>query len=240
MARRDFRIQTSQNRLQLPVSQLSCLVFRLPAGGHVSPILVRPVREQLEHDRVIRLLQVRAEAQLRSVSEHRRGSEVPGPHRPVMIYPDLVLHAGDRGPKLQWERSKWRPAESVNHLEAMAQWAHFWAAPARRSTCMCRRFGRHRASARRRKPGERGGNLELSTTIGDQTRFTLAYRRLRPRRGDSAPERAPAASGRGRCPKSRRPRASEGSRQDGRAAARQGQGVCTPARKAAVKTQKRK
>ena len=30
-----------------------------PAGGHVSPILVRPVREQLEHDRVIRLLQVR-------------------------------------------------------------------------------------------------------------------------------------------------------------------------------------
>ena len=30
-----------------------------PRGGTVSPILVRPVREQLEHDRVIRFLQAK-------------------------------------------------------------------------------------------------------------------------------------------------------------------------------------
>src|SRR4051794_35526355 len=90
----------------------------------VSPILVRPVREQLEHDRVIRLLQ----------SKFRRKYEAgmnPGVEQnsPVgtgsgLMYPDLVLMSQDRGHRLQTVVEV-ETGESVNHLEALAQWAHF-------------------------------------------------------------------------------------------------------------------
>ena len=87
----------------------------------VSPILVRPVREQLEHDRVIRLLQVR----------FRRRFEVainPGAEQNAAagtgLYPDLVLLAQDRGRRPQVVIEV-ETGESVNHLEALAQWAHF-------------------------------------------------------------------------------------------------------------------
>ena len=50
-------------------------------GGEVSPILVRPVREQLEHDRVIRLLQVKLKRKHDVVIEYRRGSDGSGAHR---------------------------------------------------------------------------------------------------------------------------------------------------------------
>jgi hypothetical protein len=90
----------------------------------VSPILVRPVREQLEHDRIIRLLQ----------AKWRRKYEVginPGAEQnsPVgsgssAMYPDLVLMSTDRGHRLQGVIEV-ETGESVNHLEALAQWAHF-------------------------------------------------------------------------------------------------------------------
>jgi hypothetical protein len=89
----------------------------------VSPILVRPVREQLEHDRVIRLLQARL----------RRKHEVginPGVEQnvavgvgPSAVYPDLVLQSLERGRRLQGVIEV-ETGESVNHLEALAQWAH--------------------------------------------------------------------------------------------------------------------
>ena len=88
----------------------------------MSPILVRPVREQLEHDRIIRLLQ----------AKYKRKSEVainPGneQHSPVggppPWYPDLVLQDA-RGKKLLGVVEV-ETAESVNHLEAMSQWAAF-------------------------------------------------------------------------------------------------------------------
>jgi hypothetical protein len=90
----------------------------------LSPILVRPVREQLEHDRVIRLLK----------AKHKRKSEVsinPGHERvaPVVVrgsewYPDLVVHSLDARPRLLGTVEV-ETAESVNHLEAMSQWAMF-------------------------------------------------------------------------------------------------------------------
>ncbi len=90
----------------------------------MSPILVRPVREQLEHDRVIRLLQ----------AKYKRKFEVsinPGHEQtvPVVVggsawYPDLVLQSSDARPKLLG-MVEVETAESVNHLEAMAQWATF-------------------------------------------------------------------------------------------------------------------
>jgi hypothetical protein len=90
----------------------------------LSPILVRPVREQLEHDRVIRLLQ----------AKYKRKFEVainPGNEQnaPVMVgaspwYPDLVLYAQERGRKLAGTVEV-ETAESVNNLEAMSQWKTF-------------------------------------------------------------------------------------------------------------------
>lgn len=90
----------------------------------MSPILVRPVREQLEHDRIIRLLQ----------TKHRRKYEAginPGAEQnaavgtgPSALYPDLVLLSPERGRKLQ-VIIEVETGESVNHLEALAQWAHY-------------------------------------------------------------------------------------------------------------------
>jgi len=88
----------------------------------LSPILVRPVREQLEHDRVIRLLQ----------AKYRKKFEVainPGTSQTASVlvgtsawYPDLVLLSPDRGRK-PIGTVEVETAESVNHLEAMSQWA---------------------------------------------------------------------------------------------------------------------
>lgn len=90
----------------------------------MSPILVRPVREQLEHDRVIRLLPGR----------YRRKFEVginPGNEQlaPVgvgasAIFPDAVLYSTERAKKVLGVVEV-ETGESVNHLEAMSQWAHF-------------------------------------------------------------------------------------------------------------------
>ena len=85
---------------------------------------MRPVREQLEHDRVIRLLQ----------AKYRRKYEVainPGNEQtaPVIVgpspwYPDLVLQSRDRARRLKGTVEV-ETGESVNNLEAMSQWATF-------------------------------------------------------------------------------------------------------------------
>ena len=91
----------------------------------MSPILVRPVREQLEHDRVIRQLQK---------DLTRRKVEVainPGAEQNVGLgtgsrkeFPDAVLFATDKGRKVL-AVIEVETGESVNHLEAMAEWAHY-------------------------------------------------------------------------------------------------------------------
>ena len=90
----------------------------------MSPILVRPVREQLEHDRVIRQLQ-------RDLS--RRKIEVginPGAEQNVSLgtlrkeYPDAILFSTEKGRKVIGVVEV-ETGESVNNLEALAQWAHY-------------------------------------------------------------------------------------------------------------------
>ena len=86
----------------------------------MSPILVRPVREQLEHDRVIRLLQVRLKRRHDVTTNIGEDQTVPVRIGQVQIFPDLVLTSTERGHKLMGTVEV-ETAESVNHLEAMAQ-----------------------------------------------------------------------------------------------------------------------
>ena len=95
----------------------------------MSPILVRPVREQLEHDRVIRLLQVRLKRRADVAINIGEQQTVPIRIGQVQIFPDLVLTSPDKGRKLLGTVEV-ETAESVNHLEAMAQWAHLGRARA--------------------------------------------------------------------------------------------------------------
>jgi hypothetical protein len=90
----------------------------------LSPILVRPVREQLEHDRVIRLLQAKYKRKFDVGINPGSEQGVPVGTGPAAWYPDLVLHSSERSRKLLGVVEV-ETAESVNHLEAMAQWGNF-------------------------------------------------------------------------------------------------------------------
>ncbi len=87
----------------------------------MTPILVRPVREQLEHDRVIRLLQQRWRRKY-AVGINQGSETVASVGQPgALIYPDVVLAPPGRPgkPEIVVEVET---AESVNNLEAMAEW----------------------------------------------------------------------------------------------------------------------
>jgi hypothetical protein len=87
----------------------------------LSPILVRPVREQLEHDRVIRLLQAKYKRKFEVAINPGNEQAMPvGPPQSPW-YPDLVLMANERSKKVVGVVEV-ETAESVNHLEAMSQW----------------------------------------------------------------------------------------------------------------------
>ena len=86
----------------------------------MSPILTRPVREQLEHDRVIRQLQAR----------YKRKNEViinPGNEQnqsitvgELVVFPDLLLFA--EGGRRLLGTVEVETGESVNAIEARAEW----------------------------------------------------------------------------------------------------------------------
>jgi hypothetical protein len=90
----------------------------------LSPILVRPVREQLEHDRLIRLLHTKFRRKYEAGMNPGVEQNAPVGVGPTALYPDLVLSSPDRGHRLQ-AVVEVETGESVNHLEALAQWAHY-------------------------------------------------------------------------------------------------------------------
>jgi hypothetical protein len=152
--------------------------------------LVRPVREQLEHDRVIRLLQSRFRRRFEVGINPGQEQNTPVGGGALATYPDLVLMSMDRGRRVQ-TIIEVETAESVNHLEALAQWA---------------RMARLRASfhlyvpatsvdvARRFCSDNQIPVAEVVSyhTIGDQLRFTTVYRAPADTRG--AQRRAPKAA----------------------------------------------
>jgi len=178
----------------------------------VSPILVRPVREQLEHDRIIRLLQ----------SKFRRKFEVgmnPGAEQnaavgsgPSALYPDLVFLSQERGHRLQGVVEV-ETGESVNHLEALAQWAHF--AKTRAAFHLYVPAGMVDVARRLCEDSHIFvGEIWSYHTVGDQVRFTLVHRNReappvmpRPRtpaRQQPATRPTPARSAAGRATSPRR------------------------------------
>jgi hypothetical protein len=86
----------------------------------VSPILTRPVREQLEHDRVIRQLQARykrkTEVVINPGNEQNQSITVGD----LVVFPDLLLFA--EGGKRLLGTVEVETGESVNSIEARAEW----------------------------------------------------------------------------------------------------------------------
>jgi hypothetical protein len=88
----------------------------------MSPIFVRPVREQAEHDRLIRFLLTKYKRKFEGVAANI-GEEQAAPVKigSGTYFPDIVLTAGKKIVGVAEVES----AESVNNLEAMAQWVPF-------------------------------------------------------------------------------------------------------------------
>lgn len=95
-----------------------------PPEAELSPILVRPVREQLEHDRVIRLLQAKYKRKFEVGINPGSSLSAPVGVGDAALYPDLVLLSPDKARKLQGVVEV-ETVESVTQLEARAQWVRF-------------------------------------------------------------------------------------------------------------------
>src|SRR5919197_1721996 len=140
----------------------------------VSPILVRPVREQLEHDRIIRLLQGKFRRKFDVGINPGAELNAPAGSGPSALYPDLVLLSQERGHRLQG-LIEVETGESVNHLEALAEWAHFAKA---RAPFHLYVPGGMVDVARRLCDDNHIYVTEIWSyhTVGDQVRFTMVFR----------------------------------------------------------------
>jgi hypothetical protein len=140
----------------------------------VSPILVRPVREQLEHDRMIRQLQAKFRRKYDAVINPGAEQHAPVKSGTTMVYPDILLFSQERGRRLQ-AVIEVETGESVNHLEALAQWAHF--ARLRVAFFLYVPAGMVDVARRLCEDNQIHVNEIWSYhTIGDQVRFTLVHR----------------------------------------------------------------
>jgi len=140
----------------------------------VSPILVRPVREQLEHDRIIRLLQGKFRRKFDAGMNPGAEQNVPVGSGATAMYPDLVLQSLERGHRLQGVVEV-ETGESVNHLEALAQWAHF----ARTRAAFHLYVPAGMVDVARRLCEDNHifvAEIWSYHTVGDQVRFTLVHR----------------------------------------------------------------
>ena len=90
----------------------------------MSPILVRPVREQFEHDRVIRVLQAKYKRKYEVVINPGSEQNAAVGVGDLPMYPDLVLFSQERSRKIQGTVEV-ETTESINTLEAMAEWGPF-------------------------------------------------------------------------------------------------------------------
>jgi hypothetical protein len=202
----------------------------------VSPILVRPVREQLEHDRVIRLLHAKSRRRYEAGMNPGAEQNAAVGSGPSAVYPDLVLQSPERGRRLE-AVVEVETGESVNHLEALAEWAHF----ARLRTA----FHLYVPSgmvdvARRLCEDNQIPVTEIWSyhSIGEDVRFTLIHRSKELPVAAAAPRRtapSPAATA------SRRKAAAAAPKRSASRSAKGGsRRSAAPVKKKAARTQKRK
>ena len=161
----------------------------------LSPILVRPVREQLEHDRVIRLLQAKYKRKFEVAINPGNEQTAPVGAAESPWYPDLVLLASERTRKLAGVVEV-ETSESINHLEAMSQWKTFSSlnvpfhlyVPASGVDSTRRLCADHQIATT---------EIWAYHAIGDQIRFTPVQRAPQPADGKGRPAaetREPAAA----------------------------------------------
>jgi hypothetical protein len=153
------------------------------------------VREQLEHDRVIRLLQAKYKRKFEvSINPGNEQAAAVGPTESPW-YPDLVLLASERTRKLVGVVEV-ETSESVNHLEAMSQWKTFASlnvqfhlyVPASGVDSARRLLADHQIETT---------EIWAYHAIGDQIRFTPVQRAAQPADGKGrsvAEPREPAAA----------------------------------------------
>ena len=176
----------------------------------MSPILVRPVREQLEHDRVIRLLQAKYKRKFETAINpgHEQNAPVGGP---PPWFPDLVLQSSEKSRRLMGVVEV-ETTESINHLEAMSQWAAF--------SRLRVPFHLYVPAGSVDSARRLANDLQISiaevwsyNAFGDQIRFTLVHRAnnqpepkaaARPAKARSSAPRRPAVA-RGSPPRLGRP-----------------------------------
>ena len=91
----------------------------------MSPILVRPVREQLEHDRVIRLLQAKYKRKFDVAINPGHEQTVPVAGRDRRRGTRTSCCSRPTAARKLLGTVEVETAESVNNLEAMSQWATF-------------------------------------------------------------------------------------------------------------------
>lgn len=248
----------------LALIKSACLIpcYILPASGGfaaefvcvlssevvLSPILVRPVREQLEHDRVIRLLQAKYKRKFDVAINP--GNEQSAPvGGPPPWYPDLVLQSSEKSRKLLGVVEV-ETTESVNQLEAMSQWATFsrFRVPFHLYVPVGSVDSARRLCADLQIPA---AEVWAYHAVGDQMRFTLVHKspqagdgKAPARRSDERETPAPARrTAKTERPAARRVGEREGSRRPGATASTSARrktvapkAKAAPARRAAAKS----
>jgi hypothetical protein len=153
------------------------------------------VREQLEHDRVIRLLQAKYKRKFEvAINPGNEQTAAVGPTESPW-YPDLVLLASERTRKLVGVVEV-ETSESVNNLEAMSQWKTF--------SSLNVQFHLYVPASGVDSARRLCADHQIVTTeiwayhaIGDQIRFTPVQRAPQPTDGKGRPAaetREPAAA----------------------------------------------
>ena len=144
----------------------------------MSPILVRPIREQFEHNRVIRLLAPRFRRKFTVGVNIGDEPEATGVRSGTgLVYPDLVLTSSE-GVRRVHGIVEVETTESVNHLEAMAEWVSF--GKVRGAFYLYVPAGATDV-ARRLCEESHVSFTEIWSyhAVGDQMRFTMAHRSAR-------------------------------------------------------------
>jgi hypothetical protein len=128
----------------------------------------------LEHDRVIRLLQTKFRRKYEAGMNPGAEQNAAVGAGASALYPDLVLLSQERGRRLQ-AVVEVETGESVNHLEALAQWAHY----ARTRAAFHLYVPAGMVDVARRLCEDNKiyvSEIWSYHTVGDQVRFTLVHR----------------------------------------------------------------